>query len=195
MPAYLKEAELQQLFQSIEFGDDFSGIRDRLMLELLYATGMRRAELLELRPADISLPQRQIKVFGKGKKERLIPIDESLAALVKQYLTIRAETFPQSGNPSLLLTDRGEKPYPKWIYLRVRRYLSMVSSLQQRSPHVLRHSFATHLSNNGADLNAIKALLGHSNLAATQIYTHNSIEKLKEIYRQAHPKATGDGSD
>lgn len=189
LPAHVPPADLQRLFDQLTFPDDFGGRRDRLALELLYGTGMRRAELISLRIDAIDRPQRLIRVLGKGQRERLLPFGPELDRTLTAYLDDRRQAFPDSLHPQLLLTDRGEPLYPKFVYNLVHRYLSMVTTVEQRSPHVLRHSFATHLSDNGADLNAIKALLGHANLAATQIYTHNSIEKLKRVYQQAHPKA------
>lgn len=189
LPVYLQTAETSELFNKIAFGDNYAGRRDQLLLELLYSTGIRRAELIALSIEDIDLLKQQLKVFGKGGKERLIPFGAPLAQRIRQFIALRMETFPESSASNLLLTDKGREFYPKAVYNIVRKYLSLVSTVEQRSPHTLRHTFATHLSNNGADLNAIKALLGHSSLAATQVYTHNSIEKLKQIYQQAHPKA------
>ncbi len=189
LPAYVQEREMEQLFEQATFRADFSGQRDRTLLELLYTTGMRRAELLVLQVPDIDFGQGVIRVLGKGNKERLIPFGAALRKQLQLYLDLRQANFPESREGHLLLTDKGAKLYPKFVYNTVKRYLSLITTLEQRSPHVLRHSFATHLSNNGADLNAIKELLGHASLAATQIYTHNSIEKLKEVYQQAHPKA------
>lgn len=192
LPVYLQAAEIDHLFDGITFGDDYAGWRDRLLLELLYTTGMRRAELIGLCMEDIDLFSRQIKVLGKGNKERLIPFGPPLAKHIEAFLLVRTASFPDNVHSELLLTDKGGPFYPKAVYNIVKRYLSAVSTVEQRSPHTLRHTFATHLSNNGAELNAIKALLGHSSLAATQVYTHNSIEKLKQIYQQAHPKAKSD---
>lgn len=156
---------------------------------MLYATGMRRSELLFLRASDINFAKRYLKVTGKGNKQRLIPFGKSLDKSINDYLDIRNAEFPGSSKEVLFLTRKGKPIYPKLVYNIVKTNLSKVTSVDHRGPHVLRHSFATHLSENGADLNAIKELLGHSNLAATQIYTHNSIEKLKKTYQQAHPKA------
>lgn len=189
LPAHVQEHEMAALFERADFDDDFAGQRDRTLLEVLYATGMRRGELLGLRVQDVDLGQRVIRVFGKGKKERLVPFGAALHRQLEVYLEWRNATFPDAAAEHFFLTNKGAKLYPKFVYNTVKRYLSLVTTLEQRSPHVLRHSFATHLSNNGADLNAIKELLGHANLAATQIYTHNSIEKLKKIYEQAHPKS------
>lgn len=188
LPATIQADHLTTLFEAVEFGDDYAGQRDRLILELLYATGMRRSELIGLRLGQVDWSGSVVKVAGKGGKERLIPFSSSLGKKLRQFVELRNRTFPENPRQELFLTDKGAKMYPKLVYQTVKRYLTLVTTQEQRSPHVLRHSFATHLSDNGADLNAIKALLGHSNLAATQIYTHNSIEKLKRVYQQAHPK-------
>ncbi|GJM33830.1 MAG: tyrosine recombinase XerC [Saprospiraceae bacterium] len=193
LPAVVKMEALDTLFDRLNFGNDFKGTRDRLILEMLYNTGLRRSELMHLKIEDIDFPQRQIKVMGKGSKERLVPFGPDLNKTIEAYLVQRTTGFPEHSKAHLLLTDQGKPAYPKLIYNIVKRHLSLVTTVEQRSPHVLRHSFATHLSENGADLNAIKTLLGHSNLAATQIYTHNSIEKLKKVYLQAHPKAQSEG--
>ncbi|AEI48638.1 tyrosine-type recombinase/integrase [Runella slithyformis] len=187
LPQFVEEKSLLVLFNDMEFGADFEGVRDRLILELLYGTGMRLAELLELKDPDINYYDLTLKVLGKRNKQRVIPIYKSLADLIKKYQILKNEHFP--GANILILTNKGEPAYPVLIQRIVKKYLSAVTSLQKRSPHVLRHTFATHLLNNGADLNSIKDLLGHSSLAATQVYTHNSIEKLKKIFKQSHPKA------
>ncbi|MCB0547602.1 MAG: tyrosine-type recombinase/integrase [Phaeodactylibacter sp.] len=189
LPGSLKESELGQLFQQVEFESGYSGSRDRMILELLYATGMRRSEAIALELKDIDFQSLQLRIMGKGSKERLVPISRGLAGNLQAYLSDRSDAFPDSGAAWLFLTDKGRQLYPKLIYNIVYKYLSMVASNERRGPHALRHSFATHLSENGADLNAIKALLGHSSLASTQIYTHNSIERLKQVYNKAHPKA------
>ena len=151
---------------------------------------MRRSELIHLQISDIDFQGQAIKVLGKGNKERIIPINRDLRLQITNYLELRKSTFPDLLSiGQLFLTKKGKPLYPKKVYNLVKKYLGMVTTQEERSPHILRHSFATHLSNNGADLNAIKELLGHSSLAATQVYTHNSIERLKEIYEQAHPKA------
>ncbi len=189
VPVVVRKSELTQLFEEIAFPDDFSGQRDRLVLEIFYGTGMRRAELIGLKTTDVDFKKRQMRVLGKGNKERMLPFGKHLAELINQYIKLRNNVFPENTVPALFLTNKGEPMYPKMVYNLVKRYLSMVTTVEKKSPHVLRHSFATHLSDNGADLNAIKELLGHANLSATQIYTHSSIEKLKKIYQQAHPKA------
>ncbi|AYQ34165.1 tyrosine-type recombinase/integrase [Runella sp. SP2] len=189
LPQFVEEKSLQLLFDEITFPLDFEGTRDRLVLELLYGTGMRLAELITLRDGDVNVYDQTLRVFGKRSKERVVPIYKGLVEMIKQYQQFRNEQFPNPPEQSLILTNKGEPAYPVLIQRIVKKYLSAVTSLQKRSPHVLRHTFATHLLNNGADLNSIKDLLGHSSLAATQVYTHNSIEKLKKIYKQAHPKA------
>lgn len=189
LPSYLQENEIDHLFNSIKWGLDFSSLRDRLILDLLYNTGLRRAELIDLKVDSFDWANACLRVIGKGAKERLIPFGKALGERIKQYLISREVTFPGLAISHLLLSDKGKVLYPKFVYNKVKHYLSLVSSAEKLSPHVLRHTFATHLSNNGADLNAIKELLGHSSLAATQIYTHNTIDQLKAIYGQAHPKA------
>lgn len=186
LPAYVEEKAMDLLFDDDTFTDDFPGLRDRVILELLYGTGMRLSELLELRVSTIDAESRIVRVLGKRSKERLIPITTSLATLLTSYIAQRA---PEEATESLILTDSFKPAYPVFIQRTVKKYLSAVTTLGQKSPHVLRHTYATHLLNRGADLNAIKELLGHANLAATQIYTHNSIEKLKKSHQQAHPKA------
>lgn len=189
LPVVIPEQHLGQLFDSIELSNDYEKLRDQVVIELLYLTGMRRAELLSLKVNDLNLHTHTIKVLGKGNKERLIPVGHATVMLLKQYLDLRQRTFPETGESALLLTKQGEVAYAKLIYRIVKTHLSNITTQEKRSPHVLRHSFATHLSDHGADLNAIKELLGHSSLAATQIYTHHSIERLKKIYQQAHPKS------
>jgi integrase/recombinase XerC len=189
LPVVVQVENLADLFEKIEFTADFSGWRDRVVLDLLYSTGMRRGELLTLHVQDIDFQRLTLTVMGKGAKQRALPINQSLADMLNKYLYERTAQFPRSNYKQLILTDKGEPIYAGAVYNMVKHYLSLVTTIEKRSPHVLRHSFATHLSDNGADLNAIKLLLGHANLSATQIYTHNSIEKLKKVYQQAHPKA------
>lgn len=187
LPVYVPEQAMYQLLQQLDWPEGFPGMRDRLIIDLLYHTGMRRAELLGLKLSDIQLKNRLLRVMGKGQKERLVPYGPVLSEELDAYIDARREVA-EPGVQSLIVTDKGQAAYPRYIYGVVHRYLSMVTTIEKRSPHVLRHSFATHLSDSGADLNAVKELLGHANLAATQIYTHNSIEKLKNVYHQAHPK-------
>ncbi len=189
LPEFVPEKSMSFLFEQVDFGEGHAGLRNRLVMEVLYCTGIRKSELIGLKTADVDFSANNIKVYGKGGKERLIPIARHLAELVEQYLAVRRAVYPGNGIPNLILTDKGEHLTPGIVYTIVKRYLSLVTTQEKRSPHVLRHSFATHLSNGGADLNAIKELLGHSSLASTQVYTHNSIEKLKKVYQQAHPKA------
>ena len=188
LPQFAQESEMQRLFDLVDFGNDFTGKRDELMMELLYATGIRRSELIALKVDSINLGKSQIKVLGKRNKERIIPLNTEVAELIQKYLKMRDEAFGNTNN-FLLLTDKGEQLYDGFVYRKVKRYLGATTSLEKKSPHILRHTFATHLLNNGADLNAVKELLGHSSLAATQVYTHNSLDKLKKVFEQAHPKA------
>lgn len=189
LPKYVEEKPMENLLDDVEFSEDFSGLRDKLVLELLYGTGMRLSELIGLKTTDLNLYNNTLTVLGKRNKHRIIPINRTLVEAIKKYMVFRTDLINDSTNSFLILTDSGLEAYPMFIQRLVKKYLSLVTSLEQRSPHVLRHSFATHLLNRGADLNAIKDLLGHSSLAATQVYTHNSIEKLKKVFEQAHPKA------
>lgn len=186
LPAFVEEKSMEMLFDTVGFTDDFEGIRDRTILELLYGTGIRLSELIGMEISDMDFYNNSIRVMGKRAKERVVPISSSLVVLLKKYLNVRA---PEGDTRTLILTDSGNPAYPVFIQRTVKKYLTAVTTLSQKSPHVLRHTYATHLLNRGADLNAIKELLGHANLAATQIYTHNSIEKLKKTHQQAHPKA------
>jgi len=189
LPSYVKQSNMQKLLEQIKFTNDFAGIRDKTIIYTLYATGLRRAELISLTKASFDFENRQLKVLGKRNKERIIPYGEALAEMLILYMEEKQLAFPQNESPSFFVTNKGQPLYPKFVYNLVSKHLSRVTTVSQRSPHTLRHSFATHLSNNGADLNSIKELLGHSSLTATQIYTHNSIQKLKEVYKKAHPKA------
>lgn len=189
LPSFVDEKAMELLFEEVHFSADFEGVRDRLILELLYGSGIRLSELIGLKEADISFYNDTITVLGKRNKERIIPITPHLAKLIKEYQALKIQEPNYLATPQLIVTDKGEQAYPVFIQRIVKKHLSAVTSLQQKSPHVLRHTYATHLLNNGADLNAIKDLLGHKSLAATQVYTHNSIEKLKQIFEQAHPKA------
>ena len=186
LPSYIESEPLTKLFSGNFFDSSFSGIRDRIVLIILYMTGMRRSELMHLRIEQVNLEKNLFKVLGKGGKERLLPFGFELKKDLEVYLELRNEL---TDSPYLIVTDKGKKTYPKWIYNVVKKYLSLISTSDKKSPHVLRHSFATQLTNQGAELNAVKELLGHANLAATQIYTHNSIEKLKKVYNSAHPKS------
>jgi len=190
LPVYVEEKPMETLLDEVAFPDDFAGLRDRLVLELLYGTGIRLAELVGLQTSDVNLYERTITVLGKRNKHRLVPLTANLFELVQHYLKAKETELGAGADPvCLIVSDQGNKAYPVLIQRIVKKYLTVVTTLEKKSPHVLRHTFATHLLNRGADLNAIKDLLGHSSLAATQIYTHNSIETLKKAYDQAHPKA------
>lgn len=186
LPVYVEKSQMEKLL-SAEITPEFSSYRDHLILELLYGTGIRLSEALQLKEQDIDLNQGHLKVLGKRNKERIVPITHHLGKLIRNYLDKKSEQGFQA--PVLLVSDKGLPMYPRLVYQIVNKNLSEVSTLQKKSPHVLRHTYATHLLDNGAELNAIKELLGHSSLAATQVYTHNSIERLKEVYKQAHPKS------
>jgi integrase/recombinase XerC len=198
LPVFVEKNKMEMLFEKTDFGSGFPALRDRMILEILYATGMRLSELINLKETDIDFHQSELKVLGKRNKERLIPFSNKFAELLKTYLREKMTWLENDGSVKtsftkedcwLILINNGKKTYPGFIYKTVTKYLSQVTTLQKTSPHVLRHTFATHLLNNGAELNAVKELLGHASLSATQVYTHNTIEKLKEIYKQAHPKA------
>jgi integrase/recombinase XerC len=188
LPQFVDENSLNQLLDTFEFHNSFAGRRDRLIMELLYGTGIRLSEMIELQEKDINAHEGVIKVTGKRNKQRIIPISKKLINMIHDYRTEKTTQFTAIV-PYLIVTDSGDKIYPMMVYRIVKKYLDLATTIEKRSPHVLRHTFATHLLNKGADLNAIKDLLGHSSLAATQIYTHNSMEKLKNIFEQAHPKA------
>ena len=187
LPVFVDQQKMELLFNDVDFGEGFIGLRDRLMLELLYVTGMRLAELIGIKDADVDLFAAQVKVLGKRNKERIIPFSTKLKELIQIYLKARKHEFQDS--LTLLVTDKGKPLYPKMVYRIVTQRLGEVTTLEKRSPHVLRHTFATHMLNNGADINSVKEILGHANLSATQVYTHNTIEKLKEVYKLAHPRA------
>jgi integrase/recombinase XerC len=190
LPVVIQEHEMRLLLSNIQYPEGYAGLLHQIIIEVLYATGMRRSELANLKVADVDFSRSVIKVVGKGNKMRLAPVPSFLSDMLHRFIDTRKETFPTAPDPQLLLSIKGVPLSPESIYAIVNKYLSLVSSAEQLSPHVLRHSFATHLSDHGADLNAIRELLGHSNLAATQIYMHNSIEKLKKVYDQAHPKSS-----
>jgi integrase/recombinase XerC len=188
LPVYVEQKDTHTLFQHVEFPDDWSGKTDRLILLIFYNTGMRLSELVNLKENQVNAAANTIKVLGKGNKERVIPVSPALIKEINEYMTLK-NTLTSPDRVYLLVNEKGRKLYAKYLYYAVKKYLSLVTTIDKKSPHVLRHTFATHLTNNGADLNAVKELLGHSSLAATQIYTHNTIEKLKDIYKKAHPKA------
>jgi integrase/recombinase XerC len=188
LPKFVAKKDIDTLFNRVEFTDDWKGRTDRLVFQVFYNTGMRLSELINLKEGNINFANSTIKVLGKGNKERIIPMSNELANEIKSYIKEKKELSILL-NDSLLASEKGKRLSPRSVYASVKHYLSLVTTIDKKSPHILRHSFATHLTNNGADLNAVKELLGHSSLAATQVYTHNTIEKLKNIYKQAHPKA------
>jgi integrase/recombinase XerC len=188
LPVFVQESEMNRLLDGRFFTDDFQGKRDKAVISLFYGTGIRLSELKDIRLSDFNVQEKMVKVHGKRDKERLVPFPLEILTVVTEYITMRNELFGDSG-PMVFLTEKGDPIYSKLIYRIVKNHLSLVTTLDKRSPHILRHSYATHLLNRGADLNAIKELLGHANLAATQVYTHTTFEKLKTVYKQAHPRA------
>lgn len=190
LPVVVEDEKLNTMLNNTEiFADDFAGTRDKLVIEILFGTGIRLAELVGMREDSINFYDGTIKVLGKRNKERIIPVNHELKLLLEKYISLKKSENFHNNSLTLIVTNKGTEVYPKFIYLIVQRYLSYISTQDKKSPHVLRHTFATSLLNRGADLNAIKELLGHANLSATQVYTHNSVERLKSIYKQAHPKA------
>lgn len=185
LPSFVQEKEVEEEKLELVFADDFNGLRDRLMFEILYQTGIRKSELISLRLEDVGSDS--IKVLGKRNKERIIPIAKELRGLIGLYLKERA-SLPNREVSNLLLLNNGKKMYPSFVYRKINYYLRVVANVSKKSPHVLRHTFATHLLNNGAGLEVLKELLGHANLSATQIYTHNSFSELTEIYSRSHPR-------
>jgi len=189
LPHFVEEDKINMLLDEYEFSPDFKGIRNRLIIEMFYITGMRLSELINLKNANIDYNNLTVKVLGKRNKERLIPFHQSYLTVFKDYISLREETFGNPDHDHFFVTDKGKALYEKFVYRVVNHYLRFVTTMEKRSPHVLRHTFATHMLNKGADLNAIKEILGHANLSATQVYTHNTFEKLRTIYKQAHPRA------
>lgn len=189
LPAFVEEVRLSDLFRLGDFGEGFDGLRDRLLMELLYGTGMRLSELIALEHDQVDPVQSQARIRGKGNKQRIVPLMPHLLQLYMEYCREKDRLFGGQAAPQVLVTRRGQKLYPVFVQRKVSHYLAQATTRTRRSPHVLRHSFATHLLNRGADLNAIKELLGHASLSATQVYTHTTIEQIKHIYKQAHPKA------
>jgi integrase/recombinase XerC len=187
-PVFVDETNMEQLLDEFVFGDDFEGVRNRLIIDLLYQTGMRRSELIGLTTGSVNIEGKSIKVKGKRNKERMIPVNETLLKAIENYQGQRSLVVGDASVDALIVTGKGRPAYDSLIYRIVRKYLALVTTLDKKSPHVLRHTFATHMLNRGADLNAIKELLGHANLSATQVYTHNTFKKLKSIYNQAHPR-------
>lgn len=190
LPEFVQEEAMDKILEEIQYEPTFEGQRDRMVMEFLYLTGVRLSELLELKWRDIDLQSDGVKVFGKRKKERMIPLTNRLKKNIISYKKVFDETFPfVDQSDYFIVINHKEQAYPMKIYRIVKHYLDLFAQTTKRSPHLLRHTFATHLLNKGADLNAVKDLLGHANLAATQVYTHNSMEKLKAVFEQAHPKA------
>jgi integrase/recombinase XerC len=189
LPQFVEEKDTANLLNNSIFSEGLKGLTEKMVLEILYNTGMRKAELINLKEHQIDMSNSAVKVFGKGGKERIIPVSKQLIADIKFYIAEKRKLLGRDKANFLLLTEKGKPLDPKQVYNIARKYLTDVTTIDKKSPHILRHSFATHLMNNGADLNAVKELLGHSSLAATQVYTHNTIEKLKDVYKKAHPKA------
>jgi integrase/recombinase XerC len=189
LPAFVEEEKMDELLDAHHFGTDLRGTRNKLIIELLYLTGMRSSELIRLEDGHLDLYEHTLRVTGKREKERIIPFEPAAIDIIRHYLSLRKEAFPEPATTRFFVTDKGQPLYPKFVYRVVKDYLRLVTTMHKRSPHVLRHSFATHMLNRGADLNAIKEILGHANLSATQVYTHNTFEKLITIYKQAHPRA------
>ncbi len=187
LPSYLKESETTNLLEEIQFDEGFKGFTDRMICNMLYQTGMRRSELLQMKEKDIEWALKQVRILGKGNKERLVPLSPQLLADIRAYLDDKKQ-LENYDNSHLLVLENGKPLYEGYVYRTVKKYLGTVTSLAKKSPHVLRHTFATHLLNNGANIQAIKDLLGHSSLAATQVYTHNNIEQLKDIHKTSHPR-------
>ncbi|MFN7329432.1 MAG: tyrosine-type recombinase/integrase, partial [Bacteroidota bacterium] len=189
IPHFVKEEDANLMLDNVVFENNHEGLRDQLMLELFYGTGMRLSELINLKENRVNLKDRTLKVLGKRNKERVIPFTAHLAKLIERYVKARNLEVAKYDHGLLFVTNKGEPLYPVLVNRIVKKYLKAFTSVEKRSPHVLRHSYATHLLNKGAEINAVKDLLGHSSLAATQVYTHNSMEKLKKVFEQAHPKA------
>jgi integrase/recombinase XerC len=191
LPVFVKESDTKRLVSGLNRStDDWKSLNTKMLITIFYATGMRLSELINLKEKQIDFSRSQVKVLGKGNKERIIPVGKQVIQLIRDYQQLKKRDFEgEKTGDTLLVTEKGKKLYPKYAYLLVNRVLGENSTLDKKSPHVLRHTFATHLMNNGADLNAVKELLGHSSLSSTQVYTHTTIEKLKDIHRKAHPKA------
>ncbi len=189
LPVFVKEEDTKRLIESLnQSTDSWKTLNAKMLISIFYSTGMRLSELINLKEKQIDFSRSQIKVLGKGNKERIIPVSKDVIRIIVDYQQLKKKNFEKTEN-TLLVTEKGKKLYPKYAYLLVNQVLGAASTLDKKSPHVLRHTFATHLMNNGADLNAVKELLGHSSLASTQVYTHNTIGKLKDIHKKAHPKA------
>ncbi len=190
LPEFVAETDMDKMMSESFYPDGFAGKRDEFMIELFYATGMRLSELINLKHIDFLPSEMLVKIMGKRSKERICPLNDYIINRYNEYLLAKKELdFDISAQASLLVTDKGNKMYPMFVYRKVVHYLEMITSIEKKSPHVLRHTFATQMLNHGSDLNSIKELLGHASLSATQVYTHNTFEKLKTVYKQAHPRA------
>lgn len=190
LPVFIKEEDTKLLLRSVSgITEDWRSLNGKMLLTLFYSTGMRLSELINLKEKQLDLGRSQIKVLGKGNKERIIPVSKEIITIIRDYQQWKKREFEKTEEEVFLITEKGKKMYPKYAYLLVKQYLGEIKTLDKKSPHILRHTFATHLMNSGADLNAVKELLGHSSLASTQVYTHNTIEKLKDVHKKAHPKA------
>lgn len=189
LPHFVKENDMNQLLDQVDFPKNHEGLRDRLILELFYGTGIRLAELINLKESHVHLKDQTIRVLGKRNKERVIPFARGIVSIMEEYRTKRNSEVGKHDHGFFFVTDTGHPLYPMLVQRTVKKYLKLFSQVEKKSPHVLRHSYATHLLNKGAEINAVKDLLGHSSLAATQVYTHNSLEKIKKAFDQAHPKA------
>ena len=188
LPQFVGLSDMNELLDKLKFEENFSGFRDKLIIEVFYSTGIRLSELINIKSKDVDCLKSQIKVLGKRNKERLIPLTKELQKSIEGYMILRNKQ-KVIDRSYLFLTDSGKKLNPSMVYRKVNKILNNVTTLEKKSPHVLRHTFATHMLNNGADLNVIKELLGHASLSATEVYTHNSIDQLKEIFKNAHPRA------
>ena len=189
LPSFVREKDMDRLLDELSFGEGFEGCRDRIILELFYATGMRLSELIGLNDVDVDFSARLIKVTGKRNKQRLIPFGDELAEDLLIYIKVRNETLPKKETDAFFVCKSGKRVYPMQVYRLVKRNLSKVVTLKKRSPHVLRHTFATTMLNDNAELKAVQELLGHESLATTEVYTHATFEELKKVYEQAHPRA------
>jgi len=188
LPHFIEEDKMQQLLNDVAFTSDYSGIRDKTILELFFATGMRLSELIGLSPDVIDFVQKKIRVTGKGAKVRSLPLGDKQIEQLRAYLEVRQQTHPGAPANALFLTDKGNYLYPRFVYRLTQKYLSYVTTKAKKNPHVLRHTTASCLLNNGAELNGVKKLLGHKSLASTQVYTHSTIEKMQKTYKQTHPR-------
>jgi len=190
LPVFVEEGNMHTLLDEVDFGEGFEALRDRMIIEMLYNTGMRLSELIQLKDIDVDTRGSLLKVTGKRNKQRIIPFTASMGKRIEEYRQERSRQFNDTGlPPEFFITIKGKKLYARLVYRVVKSYLARVTTITKRSPHIIRHTFATHMLNHGADLNAIKDILGHANLSATQVYTHNTIEKLKTAYKLAHPRA------